>query len=172
LALLRLSLALLIVWREAQGAVTLVVAPEVVWAYGPKGYSGEGDDIVTFKNLYFGYSGDGLAATEWYPEAGRAVPAWWSLPSLASKVRAQDMGVNSRGFAVPWAMFVDYDDCFWLNGNYSVYPKPSERACMEVARTQEGYFVGLYGCPERTWSPEGGYSDPFVPLPVLNLRPV
>jgi hypothetical protein len=82
------------------------------------------------------------------------------------------MGVNSRGFAVPWAMFVDYDDCFWLNGNYSVYPKPSERACMEVARTQEGYFVGLYGCPERTWSPEGGYSDPFVPLPVLNLRPV
>jgi hypothetical protein len=67
--------------------------------------------------------------------------------------------------------FADYDDRFWLNGNYSVYPEPSEKACMEVARIQEGYFVGLLGCPERTWSPEGGYSDPFVPLPVLNLRP-
>ena len=62
-------------------------------------------------------------------------------------------------------------DRFWLNGNYSVYPEPSKRACMEVARTPEGYFVGLFGCPERIWSPEGGYSDPFVPLPVLNLRP-
>jgi hypothetical protein len=43
---------------------------------------------------------------------------------------------------------------------------------MEVARTADGYFVGLSGCLERTWSPEGGYSDAFVPLPVLNLRPV
>ena len=169
LAFLGLSMALLIVWHGTQGAVTLVVAPEV-WAYGPKGCSGEGGDIVSFENVYFGYSGDGLAATEWYSEIG-GVPAWWSLPSVASKVRAQYMGVNSRGFAVPWAMFVDYDDRFWLNGNYSVYPELSERACMEVARTQEGYFVGLFGCPERTWSPEGGYSDPFVPLPVLNLRP-
>jgi hypothetical protein len=39
-------------------------------------------------------------------------------------------------------MFVDYDDRFWLNGNYSVYPEPSEKACMEVARTPEGYLVG------------------------------
>jgi hypothetical protein len=68
-------------------------------------------------------------------------------------------------------MFVDYDDRFWLNGNYSIYPKASEKACMEVARTLEGYFVGVSGCLERSWSPEGGYSDPFVPLPVLNLRP-
>jgi hypothetical protein len=42
---------------------------------------------------------------------------------------------------------------------------------MEVARTAAGYFVGVSGCLERTWSPEGGYSDAFVPLPVLNLRP-
>ena len=68
-------------------------------------------------------------------------------------------------------MFVDYDDRFWLNGNYSVYPEPSEKACMEVARTADGYFVGISGCLERTWSPEGGYSDAFLPLPVLNLRP-
>ena len=125
---------------------------------------------MTFENLYFGYSDNASAATEWYPEPG-GVPAWWTLPSVASKVRAQDMAKESRGFAVPWARFIDYDDRFWLNGNYSVYPEPSERACMEVARTSKGYFVGLFGCPERTWSPEGGYSDPFVPLPVLNLRP-
>src|SRR5215212_2181544 len=56
-------------------------------------------------------------------------------------------------------------------GSSQLYPKPSERACMEVARTPEGYFVGLYGCPERTWSPDGGYTDSFVPLPVLNHRP-
>jgi hypothetical protein len=79
--------------------------------------------------------------------------------------------MGSRKFAVPWTMFVDYDDRFWLNGNYSVYPEPSEKACMEVARTPEGYFVGIYGCLKRTWSPEGGYTGPFVPLPVLNLRP-
>ena len=125
---------------------------------------------MTFYDVYFGYTGDGLTATEWYPEAGEVL-AWWPLPVVPTKVRAQQMGVDSRGFAVPWAMFVDYDDRFWLNGNYSVYPEPSEKACMEVARTQEGYFVGLFGCPERTWWPEGGYSDPFVPLPVLNLRP-
>lgn len=170
MAFLGLSLALYIVWHGAEGTVTLVVALEAVWAYGPKGSSGEGDYIVTFENLYSGYSGDGLAATEWYPQA-RGFPDWWSLPSVPSKVRAQNMGVDSRGFAVPWAIVVDYDDRFWLNGNYSVCPEPSERACMEVARTPEGYFVGLFGCPERTWSPEGGYSDPFVPLPVLNLRP-
>ena len=132
-------------------------------------HSGEGDDIVSFENLYFGYSDNASAAAEWYPEPG-GVPAWWSLPVVPTKVRAQQMRVDSRGFAVPWAMFVDYDDRFWLNGNYSVYPEPSEKACMEVARTPEGYFVGLYGCPERTWSPEGGYSDPFVPLAVLNLH--
>ena len=165
------SLALVVVWHGAEGTVTLVVTlVEVAGAYGPKGYAGEGDDVVTFKNLYFGYSDDGLAATEWYPEA-LGFPAWWSLSLVTSKARTQDMEVDSRGFVVPWAMFVDYDDRFWLNGNYSVYPEPSERACMEVARTSEGYFVGLFGCPERTWSPEGGYSDPFVPLPVLNLRP-
>lgn len=123
---------------------------------------------MTFKNLYFGYSGDGVKATEQYT----GVPPWWPLPVVLAKVRAEQMGVGSRGFAVPWAVFVDYDDRFWLNGNYSIYPKPGDRACMEVARTSEGYFVGLFGCPERTWSPEGGYSDPFVPLPVLNLRPV
>jgi hypothetical protein len=29
---------------------------------------------MTSKNLYFGYSDDGLAATEWYPEAIEAPP--------------------------------------------------------------------------------------------------
>jgi hypothetical protein len=73
--LLRFSLALLIVWHGAEVTGTLIVALEVVWAYGPKGYSWEGDDIVTFENVYFGYLGDGLTATEWYPQAG-AIPAW------------------------------------------------------------------------------------------------
>ena len=123
---------------------------------------------MTFENIYFGYTGDGVSATEWYP----SVPTWWSLPVVSAKIRAEDMGVDSRGFTVPWAMFVDDADRFWLNGSYSICPEPSDRACMEVARTPEGYFVGLSGCQDRTWSPEGGYSDPFVPLPVLNLRPV
>ena len=122
---------------------------------------------MTFDNIYFGYTGEGVAATEWYP----GVPPWWSLPLLPAKVRVRDMEVESRGFAVPWAMFVDKEHRFWLNGNYSVYPEPSEKACMEVARTADGIFVGVSGCLERTWSPEGGYSDAFVPLPVLNLRP-
>ena len=124
---------------------------------------------MTFENIYFGYLDDGVAASEWYPRGG--VPVWWSLPLVPAKVRAEEMEVGSRGFVVPWAMFVDHDDRFWLNGNYSVYPEQSERACLEVAHTLEGYFVGISGCLERTWSPEGGYSDPFVPLPVLNLRP-
>ena len=81
------------------------------------------------------------------------------------------MRVGYKGFAVPWAIFVDDYKHFWLNGNYSVYPEPDDRACMEVACTLEGYFVGVSGCQDRIWSPEGGYSDPFVPLPVLNLRP-
>jgi len=147
----------------------MLVVAQGVWATSQKIIRGRGDDVVTFENIYFGYSGDGMAATEWYPGGG--VPAWWSLPKVAAKVRAHQMGVDSRGFAVPWAMFVDQVDRFWLNGNYSVYPKPSAKACMEVARTSEGYFVGLLRCLERTWSPEGGYSDPFVPLRVLNLRP-
>jgi hypothetical protein len=130
-------------------------------------YSGEGD--VTFENIYFGYSNDGVAASEWY--AGGGIPLWWSLPLVPAKVRVEEMGMGSRGFAVPWAMFVDYEYRFWLNGNYSVYPEPSQKACMEVARTPEGYSVGINRCLERTWSPDGGYTDPFVPLPVLNLRP-
>jgi hypothetical protein len=127
----------------------------------------EGRGAVTFENIYFGYTGEGVTATESY----LGVPTWWSLPILPAKVRAEDMEVDSRGFAVPWAMYVDEEHRFWLNGNYSVYPEPSEKACMEVARMADGYFVGLFGCLERTWSPEGGYSDAFVPLPVLNLRP-
>ena len=71
------------------------------------------------------------------------VPQWWALPVVPAKVRVKDLGAGLRGFAVPWAM---------------------------VARTEEGYFVGVCGCLERTWSPHGGYSDPFVPLLVLNLR--
>ncbi len=69
------------------------------------------------------------------------------------------------------AVYIDYDGRFWLNGNYWVYPKTNEQACMEVARMPEGYCAGIYGCLERTWSPESGYRDPFVPLPVLNHRP-
>jgi hypothetical protein len=46
-------------------------------------------------------------------------------------------------------MFVDNDNHFWLNGNYSVYPEPDDRAFMEVARTLEGYFVGVSGCQDR-----------------------
>jgi hypothetical protein len=122
---------------------------------------------MTFENIYFGYTGDGVTPTESYP----GVPPWWCLPLLPVKVRAEDMKVDSRGFAVPWAMYVDEEHRFWLNGNYSVYPEASEKACMEVARLADGYFVGISGCLERTWSPEGGYSDAFVPLPVLNLRP-
>jgi hypothetical protein len=128
---------------------------------------GEGD--VTFENIYFGYSNDGVAASEWY--AGGGIPLWWSLPLVPAKVRMEEMGMGSRGFAVPWAMFVDYEYRFWLNGNYSVYPEPSQKACMEVARTPEGYSVGINRCLERTWSPDGGYTDPFVPLPVLNICP-
>ena len=123
---------------------------------------------MTFENVYFGYSDDGVAATEWY----LGVPTWWPLPIVPAKVRVEEMGAGYRGFAVPWAMFVDDDEHFWLNGNYSVYPEPHAKACMDVARTLEGYFVGVSGCQDRTWSPEGGYSDSFVPLPVLNLRPV
>ena len=48
-------------------------------------------------------------------------------------------------------MYVDEEHCFWLNGNYSVYPEPSEKACMEVARTAEGYFVGY----PSAWSGPG-----------------
>jgi hypothetical protein len=98
LAFLRLSLALLIAWHGAEVTVTLIVALEVKVTAGR--HSGEGDDLVTFENLYFGYSDNASAATEWYPEPG-AVPAWWSLPWVPSKVRAQQMGVDSRGFAVP-----------------------------------------------------------------------
>ena len=46
-------------------------------------------------------------------------------------------------------MFVDDDEHFWLNGNYSVYPELDDRACMEVARTLEGYFVGVSGCQDE-----------------------
>jgi len=121
---------------------------------------------MTIDDCYFGYTEGGVAATEWY----EGVPQWWPLPVVPAKVRLKDLGAGLRGFAVPWAMFVDEEHFFWLNGNYSLYPSPSDRARMEVARTEEGYFVGVSGCLERTWSPHGGYSDPFVPLLVLNLR--
>jgi hypothetical protein len=94
---------------------------------------------MTFENIYFGYSGDGLSATESYP----GLPPRWSLPLLPAKVRAEDMEVDSRGFAVPWAMFVDYDDRFWLNGNYSIYAEPGEKACMEATS------VTYYGAVHR-----------------------
>ncbi len=58
----------------------------------------------------------------------------------------------------------------WYAGPPCWWGLPDERHCMEVARTEEGYFVGVSGCPKRIWSPHGRYSDPFVPLPVLNLR--
>jgi hypothetical protein len=43
---------------------------------------------------------------------------------------------------------------------------------MEVAHTEEGYLVGVSGCPETTWSPDVGYSGPFVTVTVENLREV
>ncbi len=52
---------------------------------------------MSFENLYFGYTGDGVKASESYP----GVPPWWSLPLLPAKVRAEDMEVGTRGFALP-----------------------------------------------------------------------
>ncbi len=121
---------------------------------------------MTFLDCWFGYSNGGVAATEWYP----GPPCWWGLPTVGTEVRVHDLEVGFRGFVVPWGMFVDEDWRFWLNGNYTVRVEPGEKALMEVAHTEGGYFVGVAGCPERTWSPEGGYSDPFVPVPVVNLR--
>ncbi len=117
-------------------------------------------------DCWFGYAEDGVGATEWY----LGPPCWWGLPAVTGKVRVHELPVGTRGFVVPWAMFVDEDWRFWLNGNYTVHAEPGEKVCMEVARTGEGYFVGVSGCPGRTWSPHGGYSDPFVPIAVLNLR--
>jgi hypothetical protein len=121
---------------------------------------------MTFSDCWFGYTEGGVAPTEWY--AG--VPAWWGLPVLTEEVSIYELRVDSRGFLVPWAMFVDKELHFWLNGNYTVRVAPDDKACMEVARTEEGYFVGISRCPARTWSPYGGYSDPFVPIHVVNLR--
>ncbi len=55
------------------------------------------------------------------------------------------MEVGYRGFAVPWAVFVDYENRFWLNGNYSIYPKPGDRVRMKVAHTSSGYPAALRG---------------------------
>ena len=122
--------------------------------------------VVTFLDCWFGHKEDSVGATEWY----EGPPCWWGLPSVTETVRIRDLGIGRMGFAVPWAVFVDEDWRFWLNGNYTAHCRPDERYCMEVARTEDGYFVGVSGCPERTWSHHGSYSDPFVYLPVLNLR--
>ena len=124
------------------------------------------EPVLTFLDCWFGYNEDGVGATEWY--AGP--PCWWGLPGVTGTARIRDLGIGCMGFAVPWAVFVDEDWRFFLNGNYTVHRRPDERYCIEVARTEEGYFVGVSGCPERIWSPHGSYSDPFVPLPVLNPR--
>lgn len=121
---------------------------------------------MAFLHCWFGYAEGGVSATEWYSGG----PVWWGFPVLTEKISLEKMPAGHRGFAVPWAMFVDEDHRFWLNCNYTVYGGADERAVMEVARAPEGYYVGLSRCPQRTWSPHGGYSDPFVPLPVLNLR--
>ncbi len=41
---------------------------------------------------------------------------------------------------------------------------------MEVAHPDGGYLVGVLGCLETTWSPDVGYSDPFVTVTVENPR--
>lgn len=43
---------------------------------------------------------------------------------------------------------------------------------MEVAHPDGGYLVGVSGCLETTWSPDVGYSDPFVAVTVENPREV
>jgi hypothetical protein len=52
---------------------------------------------MTFEIIYFGYSGDGVAATKWY----LGVPPWWPLPIVPTKVRVEEMRVGYKGFAVP-----------------------------------------------------------------------
>ena len=41
---------------------------------------------------------------------------------------------------------------------------------MEVAHPDGGYLVGVLWCLETTWSPDVGYSDPFVTVTVENPR--
>jgi len=108
-----------------------------------------------------------VGATEWY--AGP--PCWWGLPGVTGTARIRDLGIGLMGFAVPWAVFVDEDWRFFLNGNYTVHRRPDERYCMEVARTEEGYFVGVSGCPERVWSPHGRYSDHSCPYQYSTSGP-
>ena len=89
-----------------------------------------------------------------------------------ARISCGGIEVDSRGFAVPLGECTSTRSTHsGLNGNYSVYPESSEKAYMEWPRTADGYFVGLSGCLERTWSPEAGIGR-FRTLPVLNLRPV
>ncbi len=71
---------------------------------------------------------------------------------------------GSKEILVPWAVHVDENWRFWLNGYYTVRCEPAEGSCMEVARTHDGYLVGVSGCPMETWSPDGGYSDPCAAI--------
>ncbi len=71
--------------------------------------------------------------------------------------------VGRRGFLVPWAMFVDEDWRFWLNGNYTVHAEPGEKACMDVAHTEGGYFVGVSGCRRGPGRPMAVIRTPTWP---------
>ena len=80
-----------------------------------------------------------MGVTEWYP----GVPEWWDLPPVDDSICLPETELGSRSFSVSWAMYVDDDHEFWLNGNYPIHPYPSEKACLEVAHAERLLRGGL-----------------------------
>jgi hypothetical protein len=88
--------------------------------------------VVTYLDRWFGYKEDSVGATEWC----EGPPCWRGLPGVTETVRIRDLGIGRMGFAVPWAVFVDEDWRFYLNGNYTAHCQPDERYCIGRSRVR------------------------------------
>ena len=80
------------------------------------------------------------------------------------------MRVGESGYTVPWAMYHKKDRSLWLNGNYTISPRPGGTVTMFVSRGENGWDVVANKVPkDSTWE-EAEYVGGFVPVRVNTFQ--
>lgn len=82
-------------------------------------------------------------------------------------MKLKDIKEGKKVYTVQWAMYLDEDGNFRLNGEYDADSFPANKNQMSVVKTNGKYICDVRSCPERIWERTGAmFVGNFSPIPV------
>lgn len=83
----------------------------------------------------------------------------------------EEMGIGETGFIVPSGIIVNHTRDAFLDNKAHVALARSERACVSIERTPEGFAVNIGDCADRWTVTEGSGSDSWLPTSRVDDTP-